>query len=77
MKALVYHGPNNGSIEEVPEPVPRDGELLVEVVHAGICGSDIHGYSGDTGRRFAGPVMGHEGFGRVIDANGVPGWPSA
>ena len=74
MKALVYHGPNSGSVEEVPEPVPGEGELLVEVVQAGICGSDIHGYSGDTGRRFAGQVMGHEGFGRIIDTNGVPGW---
>ena len=63
MKALVYHGPKSGSVEEVPEPVPGEGELLVEVVQAGICGSDIHGYSGDTGRRFPGQVMGHEDLG--------------
>ncbi len=74
MKALVYHGPNSGSVDEVPGPVPKAGELLVEVVLAGICGSDIHGYSGDTGRRFPGQVMGHEAAGRVIDANGVAGW---
>ncbi len=74
MKALVYHGPNSGSIEEVPDPVPGEGELLVQMVVSGICGSDTHGYSGDTGRRFPGQVMGHEASGRVLDPNGVPGW---
>ena len=74
MRAFVYHGANSGSVEEMPDPVPADGELLVEVLVTGICGSDIHGYSGDTGRRFPGQVMGHEASGRVIDANGTPGW---
>jgi threonine dehydrogenase-like Zn-dependent dehydrogenase len=74
MRALVYHGPNSGSIEEVPDPAPAKGDLLVEVLATGICGSDVHGYSGGTGRRFPGQVMGHEASGRVIDANSVPGW---
>jgi threonine dehydrogenase-like Zn-dependent dehydrogenase len=74
MKAFVYHGANSGSVEERPDPVPAEGELLVEVLVTGICGSDIHGYSGDTGRRFPGQVMGHEASGRVIDPNGTPGW---
>ena len=74
MRAFVYHGANSGSVEEIPDPVPAEGELLVEVLVSGICGSDVHGYSGDTGRRFPGQVMGHESSGRVIDPNGVRGW---
>ena len=74
MKAFVYHGANSGAVEEIPDPVPAEGELLVEVLVSGICGSDVHGYSGDTGRRFPGQVMGHESSGRVIDPNGVRGW---
>ncbi len=40
MKALVYHGSNSGSIEEVPDPVPDEGELLVQMLVGGICRED-------------------------------------
>jgi L-iditol 2-dehydrogenase len=61
--------------EAVPDPVPRAGEVLVQVKACGICGSDVHGLDGSTGRRIPPLVMGHEAAG-VIAALGpsVAGW---
>ncbi len=52
--------------------MPRVGEVRVRVVATGICGSDLHGYTGENGRRSAGQIMGHEMYG-IIDAVGDPG----
>ena len=60
MRALVYHGPWQMTLEEVDEPRPGPGEVLVDVQAVGICGSDVHGYTGSTGRRAPGVVMGHD-----------------
>ena len=49
---------------QAAEPAP--GDAVVEVIATGICGSDIHGLAGDTGRRSSGQVMGHETAGRVV-----------
>ena len=65
MKALVLRGPYDIAVEERPEPQPKPGEVVVEVIATGICGSDFHGYSGENGRRHPGQVMGHETVGRV------------
>jgi threonine dehydrogenase-like Zn-dependent dehydrogenase len=65
MKALVYHGPWDLTVESVPDARPGPGEVLVRVVATGICGSDIHGFTGENGRRRPGQVMGHETVGRV------------
>ena len=66
MKALVYKGPRTVVVEDVPKPsVPR-GHVRVRIVRSGICGSDVHGYIGNTGRRDIGVIMGHEVSG-VID----------
>ena len=65
MQALVFHGPREMGLEEVERPVPGPGEVLIEVGATGICGSDIHGYTGASGRRTAGMVMGHEFAGTV------------
>jgi len=65
MKALVYHGPWDLTVESVPDVRPGPGEVLVRVVATGICGSDIHGFTGENGRRRPGQVMGHETVGRV------------
>ena len=46
-------------------PVPAPGEVLVQVKAVGICGSDVHGYAGQTGRRIPPLVMGHEAAGTV------------
>ncbi|MET4592275.1 alcohol dehydrogenase catalytic domain-containing protein [Arthrobacter sp. 754] len=47
------------------EPAAGPGEVLIDVVATGICGSDIHGYTGENGRRVPGQVMGHETVGRI------------
>lgn len=65
MQALVWHGPWELTVEQVPDPQPAAGEVLVRIEATGICGSDIHGFSGATGRRSPGQVMGHETVGRV------------
>ena len=52
----------------VDVPRPADDELLVRVRSVGICGSDIHGYDGSTGRRIPPVIMGHEASGEVVEA---------
>ncbi len=47
------------------KPTPGPGEVRVRVAVTGICGSDIHGYTGENGRRFPGQVMGHEASGWI------------
>ena len=46
MKALVWHGPNQMTVEEVPEPSPKSGEVVLRTEAAGICGSEVEGYLG-------------------------------
>jgi len=65
MKALVYTGPGNLAVREVPDLVPREREVLVWVESAGICGSDMHAFLGHDERRPAPLVLGHEVAGRV------------
>jgi (R,R)-butanediol dehydrogenase/meso-butanediol dehydrogenase/diacetyl reductase len=85
MRAAIYHGAGDIRIEDVPDPDPGPGELLLEVHAAGICGTDVgeyvHGpmsYALDghpvTGHR--GPLIpGHEFSGRVLArGEGVPGF---
>jgi threonine dehydrogenase-like Zn-dependent dehydrogenase len=45
--------------------VAGPGQVVVEVIATGICGSDFHGYSGENGRRHPGQIMGHETVGRI------------
>tara|TARA_R110002051_G_scaffold325483_1_gene428138 strand:+ start:12244 stop:13266 length:1023 start_codon:yes stop_codon:yes gene_type:complete len=65
MLALVFNGPWDLSIMERPDPIVGPTDVLITVIATGVCGTDIHGYTGDNGRRFAGQVMGHETVGRV------------
>jgi len=67
MRALVFHGPWKMAVEERPEPAPGADDALLEIIATGICGSDLHGYTGETGRRHPGQVMGHETVGRVLE----------
>jgi 2-desacetyl-2-hydroxyethyl bacteriochlorophyllide A dehydrogenase len=64
---LKIDGPRALRIELVAEPSPKRDEVLVRVLSAGICGSDVHGYVGLNGRRPAGTVMGHEAAGTVVE----------
>lgn len=68
MKALVFRGSRKLEVEEVPDPVPAQDGVILQVLAAGVCGSDIHGYEGSNGRRFPGQVMGHEAVGLVVQA---------
>jgi L-iditol 2-dehydrogenase len=65
MKALVYHGPRDMRWDDWPEQPPGPGEIVVSVQAVGICGSDLHGYTGESGRRVPPMVMGHEAAGIV------------
>ena len=65
MKALLLSAYNELTVEELPKPTVGPDELLIEVAACGICGSDVHGYDGSTGRRIPPIVMGHEAAGIV------------
>jgi threonine dehydrogenase-like Zn-dependent dehydrogenase len=70
MRALVWHGGAELALEELPDPVPADGEVLLDIRMAGICGSDLHAYRGHPGPRRPPLVLGHEAVGTV---DGLPG----
>ena len=70
MKALVLKAYNNLSYEDAPEPEYGPDDVLIRIYACGICGSDIHGMDGSTGRRIPPIIMGHEASG-VIEAVGA------
>ncbi|HET9012506.1 MAG TPA: galactitol-1-phosphate 5-dehydrogenase [Gemmatimonadaceae bacterium] len=70
MKALLLSEYRKLSVVDMPVPDVGAGEALVRVRACGICGSDIHGYDGSTGRRIPPLVMGHEAAG-VIERVGA------
>ena len=76
MKALVLTAPSEFNYDlNFPEPTADKGEVLVKVQACGICGSDIHGMDGRSGRRQMPIVMGHEAAGEIIGlGEGVSGW---
>lgn len=65
MKALVLTEFGHAEVISLADPAAALGEVLIEIVATGICGSDIHGFTGGNGRRVPGQVMGHESVGRV------------
>ncbi|MEM7547454.1 MAG: alcohol dehydrogenase catalytic domain-containing protein [Pseudomonadota bacterium] len=69
MKALVYTDVEQLAYGDVPDPRPRDEEVLVKVMASGICGSDMHAFLGHDERRPAPLILGHEAAGLV--ASGV------
>ena len=66
MQAVVFHAPWDMKLERLPKPEPGPGEVLVKMKAVGICGSDVHGFTGESGRRAPGMVMGHEAAGEVV-----------
>src|SRR4051795_1775816 len=69
MKAIVWQGPNEMTVEERPDPdEPGPGELILQPEAVGICGSEVEGYLGHMGNRTPPLVMGHEFAGRVVAA---------
>src|SRR5271165_6395333 len=75
MKALLLSQYNHLEIADFPVPTPGFHEVLVRVAACGICGSDIHGYDGSSGRRIPPIVMGHEASGTIAAlGEGVTGF---
>jgi len=75
MKALLLTAPSQLGLAEFPDPQPAAGEVLVRVRACGICGSDIHGWDGSTGRRRPPLIMGHEAAGEIAAVGPqVEGW---
>lgn len=67
MNALVLSEYKHLELLERPRPVAGAGEVLVRVAACGICGSDVHGYDGSSGRRIPPLIMGHEAAGVVAE----------
>jgi len=71
MKALVYHGPGQKSLNDHPKPDIKDaGDAIIRVTHTTICGSDLHILKGDVPTCQPGRVLGHEGVG-IVEAVGA------
>ncbi len=69
MKALVLEEYGKVVVKDVPKPAAEGNQVLIRVKAASICGSDVHGYDGSSGRRRPPLVMGHEASG-VVEAMG-------
>ena len=67
MKALLLSEYKNLDVVDFEKPTVGDNDVLVQVKACGICGSDIHGYDGNSGRRIPPLVMGHEAAGVVAE----------
>jgi threonine dehydrogenase-like Zn-dependent dehydrogenase len=67
MKAVVYNGPRNVSVKDVPDAkIEQPTDVVVKITSTNICGSDLHMYEGRTD--FApGSVFGHENLGQVVE----------
>jgi L-iditol 2-dehydrogenase len=65
MQALVLENVLDLQMRDAPEPALGSQDVLIQVKACGICGSDVHGYDGSTGRRIPPLIMGHEAAGVV------------
>jgi threonine dehydrogenase-like Zn-dependent dehydrogenase len=66
MKAIVWLGPREMELQDLAEPAPGEGEVLLRVGAVGICGSELSGYLGHNSLRVPPLVMGHEFAGEVV-----------
>src|SRR6202051_1468522 len=71
MKALVLSEYKQLDLVDIAKPKPAADELLIRIQACGICGSDVHGYDGSTGRRLPPIVMGHEAAGIIESVGGA------
>jgi L-iditol 2-dehydrogenase len=67
MKALLLTESKHLEMADMPEPSIAPDEVLVRVKACGICGSDVHGYDGSSGRRIPPLIMGHEASGVIAE----------
>jgi len=74
MRAAVYHGPRDIRLDEVADPTPRDGYVIVKVDRVGICGTDKGFYTGKYAPRKIPIILGHEFTGVIVDVSrGIDG----
>jgi threonine dehydrogenase-like Zn-dependent dehydrogenase len=66
MKALRLEEFGTMAVVDIPEPEAGAEEVVLAIIATGICGSDIHGFTGVNGRRQPGQIMGHESVGRIV-----------
>lgn len=74
MKGLVWHGKHDLRLDDVREPQCGDGEAILDVKYAGICGSDLTIYQGKHKRAKPPTILGHEFSGVVVERRGE-GYP--
>jgi threonine dehydrogenase-like Zn-dependent dehydrogenase len=68
MKAVVYHGRYNVSVDDVPDPrVEEPRDAIVKISSTAICGSDLHLYDGYIPEMHSGDILGHEFMGEVVE----------
>ncbi|NCC08327.1 MAG: chlorophyll synthesis pathway protein BchC [Clostridia bacterium] len=67
MKEVVITGPKQFEVREVPKPTPADGEVLIQMKAAGVCGSDIHLFLGENPNAVYPRIPGHENAGVVVE----------
>src|SRR5829696_6344372 len=67
MKALVYNGPRDVAVKEVPDAkIEQPTDVLLRITSTNICGSDLHMYEGRTSLE-PGKIIGHENLGEVVE----------
>lgn len=67
MKAIVYHGPRDVRVVDVPDPkIQEPQDVIIKITSTNICGSDLHMYEGRTSLE-AGRIIGHENLGVVVE----------
>jgi threonine dehydrogenase-like Zn-dependent dehydrogenase len=71
MNALVIREPGNVAIETVPEPVRRDGEVLLRVRMIGLCGSDLNTFRGKNPLVRFPRIPGHEIAATIVDTGSL------
>ncbi|MBL4884927.1 MAG: alcohol dehydrogenase catalytic domain-containing protein, partial [Planctomycetaceae bacterium] len=67
MKAMLLSEYKHLEITEMPQPTVGSGDILISVQACGVCGSDVHGYDGSSGRRIPPLIMGHEAAGVITE----------
>src|SRR4051812_33129827 len=71
MQALVLTDYRKLELQDVERPTLGPNDVLVRVAACGICGSDVHGYDGSSGRRVPPIIMGHEAAGTIAEIGSV------
>ncbi len=67
MKAVIYNGPYDVKVKDVPDAkIVRPTDVLVRITTTNICGSDLHMYEGRTSFE-QGRILGHENPGEVVE----------